>query len=88
MDKKVLVVDDEQDIVDLISYNLQREGYSVSSASDGLEALQVAAKVRPDLVILDIRMGGEEIGWTEWTGTTCADPCGKTPKRSPWLSFS
>ena len=58
MGKKILVVDDEQDIVDLITYNLTKEGYVVCSALDGESALEVAAKEVPDLVILDIMMPG------------------------------
>lgn len=55
MNEKILVVDDERDIVDLICYNLKREGYNVSSAFNGKEALQKAAD-RPDLIILDLMM--------------------------------
>ncbi|HLP28584.1 MAG TPA: response regulator transcription factor [Candidatus Didemnitutus sp.] len=58
MEKKILVVDDEQDIVDLISYNLSKEGYKVFTASNGTQAVEVATTVRPDLVILDIMMPG------------------------------
>ncbi|MBS1537173.1 MAG: response regulator transcription factor [Bacteroidetes bacterium] len=56
--KKLLVVDDEQDIVDLISYNLKKEGYTVLSASDGTSALEIAKQEIPDLIILDIMMPG------------------------------
>lgn len=58
LEKKILVVDDEQDIVDLISYNLSKEGYKVVTASNGTEAVQQATKHLPDLVILDIMMPG------------------------------
>jgi len=58
MEKKILVVDDEQDIVDLISYNLSKEGYTVSTASNGTEALEIATAQKPDLVILDVMMPG------------------------------
>ena len=58
MNKRILVVDDEQDIVDLISYNLRKEGYSVFTATDGETALSLAAEQKPDLVILDIMMPG------------------------------
>lgn len=58
MEKKILVVDDEQDIVDLISYNLGKEGYKVFTASNGTAAVETAEKTRPDLVILDIMMPG------------------------------
>jgi two-component system alkaline phosphatase synthesis response regulator PhoP len=55
MKKRVLVVDDEKDIVDLLTYNLRKEGYDVLSAYDGLEAISKAAS-RPDLIILDLMM--------------------------------
>lgn len=54
--EKILLVDDEQDILDLISYNLKREGYSVSTANSGIGALEVAKKETPDLIILDVMM--------------------------------
>ena len=53
---KILVVDDEPDILELIEYNLKREGYSVFTASNGQEAVSTARKVNPDLIILDIMM--------------------------------
>ncbi len=56
--KKILVVDDEQDIVDLVSYNLQKEGYEVSSTTDSTKALELAEKTNPDLIILDVMMPG------------------------------
>lgn len=55
MKKRVLVVDDERDIVDLISYNLTKEGYDVFSAYDGKEGLD-KADPPPDLIILDLMM--------------------------------
>ena len=58
--KKILVVDDEEDIVDLIRYNLEKEGYSVATASDGNSALQIAGEFKPDLIILDIMMPGPD----------------------------
>lgn len=56
--KKVLVVDDEPDIVDLVAYNLGKEGFHVSSASDGEEALARIRKGKFDFVILDIMLPG------------------------------
>jgi DNA-binding response OmpR family regulator len=53
--KRILVVDDERDIVDLLRYNLAKEGYEVVSAYNGKEALEKAA-LPPDLVILDVMM--------------------------------
>lgn len=54
--RKILVVDDEIDIVDIIRYNLDRAGYSTASAANGEEALEIAGQFRPDLIILDIMM--------------------------------
>jgi phosphate regulon transcriptional regulator PhoB len=53
---KILVVDDEPDIVELVSYNLQKEGFLVSSAPDGAEALAKIRKERFDFVILDLML--------------------------------
>jgi two-component system, OmpR family, alkaline phosphatase synthesis response regulator PhoP len=53
---KILIVDDEPDILDFLSYNLRREGFDVTTASSGNEALKMALKVRPQLIILDIMM--------------------------------
>ena len=56
MYEKILVVDDEVSIVDILKYNLEREGYRAVTAYDGYEALEVFDKERPDLVILDVMM--------------------------------
>lgn len=53
---KVLVVDDEPDIVDLLTYNLKKEGYDVDSAEDGVKAVKIASKFHPDVILLDIMM--------------------------------
>ncbi len=53
---KILLVDDEEDIVEFLSYNLSREGFKVSSARNGLEALEKAKKELPNLIILDVMM--------------------------------
>ena len=53
---KILIVDDEPDILDLIEYNLNKEGYQVYTATNGKEAVIEAKKVIPDLIILDIMM--------------------------------
>ncbi len=52
----ILVVDDDEDILDLLSYNLTKEGYKVYKAYDGLEAIEVAKAKLPELIILDIMM--------------------------------
>jgi CheY-like chemotaxis protein len=54
--KKILVVDDEKHMVRLMEYNLKKQGYSVSTACNGLEALDKANKIKPDLILLDIKM--------------------------------
>lgn len=53
---KILLVDDESDIIDLIKYNLEKEGYLVATASNGIECLQVADSFLPDLILLDVMM--------------------------------
>ncbi|WP_131537148.1 response regulator transcription factor [Pedobacter nototheniae] len=54
--QKILIVDDEPDILELIEYNLKKEGYQVFLASNGQEGITIAKKVHPDLIILDIMM--------------------------------
>jgi phosphate regulon transcriptional regulator PhoB len=56
--KKILVVDDEPDIVALVSYNLQKEGFIVSSAFDGEDALKAVRKEKFNLIILDLMLPG------------------------------
>ena len=64
MSKRILMVDDEPDIIALTKIILEKNGFEVSTASDGREGLQRAAEEKPDLIILDIRMPkiyGEEV---------------------------
>jgi two-component system phosphate regulon response regulator PhoB len=56
MPQTVLVVDDERDIVELIRYNLSQEGYRVVTATDGQQAVELARRDRPDLVVLDLML--------------------------------
>ncbi|WP_210364952.1 response regulator transcription factor [Bacillus sp. REN3] len=56
MDKKVLVVDDEQSILTLLQYNLEQAGYKVVTAMDGEEGIKAAAEEKPDLMILDLML--------------------------------
>jgi two-component system phosphate regulon response regulator PhoB len=56
--EKILVVDDEEDILELVSYNLTRDGYNVICASTGEEGLNTAKSKLPDLVILDLMLPG------------------------------
>jgi phosphate regulon transcriptional regulator PhoB len=55
---KILVVDDEKDIVELVQYNLKKEGYGVISACDGERALDLVKKELPDLIVLDLMLPG------------------------------
>ena len=54
--KKILVVDDEKPISDIVKFNLTKEGYEVSTAYDGEEALKMVPEVEPDLIILDLML--------------------------------
>jgi two-component system alkaline phosphatase synthesis response regulator PhoP len=54
--QKILCVDDEQDILDLLKFNLEKEGYEVLTANNGKKAIEVAKKEIPDLIILDVMM--------------------------------
>lgn len=55
-DIKILLVDDEQDILEIVGYNLSQEGYKIVTASNGKEAISVAKKERPHLIIMDVMM--------------------------------
>jgi two-component system alkaline phosphatase synthesis response regulator PhoP len=55
---KILIVDDEKDIIEFLKYNFEKEGFNVSTASNGNEGKKVAKKEKPDLIILDIMMPG------------------------------
>ena len=56
MAKKILVIDDDEDILELLTYNLQKEGYEVKSAINGLEGVNLAQEYVPDLILIDIMM--------------------------------
>ncbi|MBN2635866.1 MAG: response regulator transcription factor [Prolixibacteraceae bacterium] len=71
-DFKILLVDDEEDILEFISYNLQREGYEVFTAKNGIEAIRAAEKHTPHLVILDVMM-------PEMDGITACEEIRKIP---------
>ncbi|NOY61142.1 MAG: response regulator transcription factor [Calditrichaeota bacterium] len=62
MAKKILVVDDEKDIISLLKFNLQAEGYKTVSAMDGDQALVLTEEEKPDLVLLDIMLPDKD-GW-------------------------
>ena len=57
--KKVLIADDEPDILEILKYNLINEGYQVITAHDGVEAIEKAKQTLPDLIVLDIMMPGK-----------------------------
>lgn len=65
---RILIADDEPDILEILSYNLENEGYQVITASDGNEAIEKAEKYRPHLIILDdarqIRCAG--VSYAAW----------------------
>jgi len=57
--EKIMVVDDERNIVELVKYNLEKEGYDVICAYDGFEAVNLAKQDKPDLIVLDIMLPGQ-----------------------------
>jgi len=71
----ILVVDDEEDILEFISYNLKREGYQVYTAINGREALKLARQYKPHLVLLDVMM-------PEMDGIEVCEEIRKTPEIS------
>jgi len=56
--EKILIVDDEKDIVKMLSYNLKKEGYRTVEANDGEDALDLAGREHPDLILLDLMLPG------------------------------
>lgn len=54
----ILVIDDEKDLIELVRYNLEKEGYSVAGAEDGESGVSLAAKEKPDLAIIDLMLPG------------------------------
>jgi two-component system phosphate regulon response regulator PhoB len=57
---RILIVEDERDIADLIAFNLQRAGYEAIKAYDGIEGTEVALRERPDLILLDLMLPGRD----------------------------
>ncbi len=53
---KILIVDDENDILEFLSYNLKKEGFDVYTANNGKKGLEIASEIRPQLIVLDIMM--------------------------------
>lgn len=56
MQKRILVVDDDAELVELISFNLKQAGYSIGTACNGVEAIKKAHSFEPDLIVLDVMM--------------------------------
>ncbi|NEU30598.1 response regulator transcription factor [bacterium LRH843] len=56
MEKRILVVDDEKPIADILKFNLEKEGYNVVCAYDGMQAIEIVTKEQPDLILLDIML--------------------------------
>lgn len=59
-EKKILVVDDEEVILELLQYNLEKEGYQVFTARNGKDAVQIAKEQQPGLILMDIMMPGQD----------------------------
>ena len=58
--QRILIIEDEPDIADLVGFNLQRAGYAVSKAYDGITGTAVALQERPDLIVLDLMLPGRD----------------------------
>jgi two-component system phosphate regulon response regulator PhoB len=58
--RRILIVEDEQDIADLIGFNLQRAGFDVLKAHDGISGTEIALRERPDLIVLDLMLPGRD----------------------------
>ncbi|HNZ71351.1 MAG TPA: response regulator transcription factor [Prolixibacteraceae bacterium] len=80
-EKKILLVNDEIDILEFISYNLEKEGYKVYTAQNGKDAIRIAEKKEPDLIILDVMM-------PEMDGIVTCEEIRKIPKlKSTIIAF-
>lgn len=60
MNKKILIVDDEPDILMTVSFRLKKAGYQIITAEDGNEAIEKAKESNPDLILLDLRLPGKD----------------------------
>lgn len=80
-EKKILLVDDEIDILEFVSYNLEKEGFKVYTAQNGRDAIRIAEKKDPDLIILDVMM-------PEMDGIVTCEELRKIPKlKSTIIAF-
>ena len=81
--KTVLIVEDEKNIVDILRFNLQREGYRTVEAYDGADGLEKARTENPDIILLDVMLP-KMIGAPSGTrGTTCPSLSSPPGKRRP-----
>ena len=87
MNKRILIVEDEKNIVDILSFNLSKEGYETLEAYDGEAGLQLALEQNPDLILLDLmlpKMNGFDVcrslrrdwSWGPMTISRSPSPCG------------
>jgi len=70
---KVLIVDDDKKTVELVSLYLKKDGYHVLAAYDGQQAIELARRKQPDLIVLDLML-------LRWTERTCAVFCAPSPR--------
>ena len=80
--KKILLVDDEPDIVETIRFSLEQEGYEIITAADGMEALDRARQIVPDLMVLDVMMPKEN-GYRVSRTIRDDEKAGRISKRIP-----
>ena len=79
MSKKILIVEDEKNIVDILSFNLGREGYETLAAYDGEKGLKLALEENPDLILLDLmlpKMDGFDVCRAVRETSPSPSPCG------------
>ena len=83
MDKqKILLVDDDPDIIEAVRFSLHQEGYDVITAADGVEGLEKARKIKPDLIVMDVMMPKEN-GYRVSGMIREDEKSGKLTKRTP-----
>ena len=83
--EKILIVDDEEDILELLRFNLSREGYHLVTATTGEEALDLSRSEVPDLILLDLMLPG--IDGLEVAKLLKVDAGSKTGGFQPWQQF-
>lgn len=78
MAARILVVEDDEELNDVLEYNLSRSGYEVLRAWDGIEAMRIIDEKHPDLVLLDIMLPGAD-GWEVCEHVRSTEPVKDTP---------